>query len=66
MPIAGHAKLTIYNLTGELVRTIVDSEMAAGYHHASIDASGLASGIYFYRLEAGGVFTATRKMVVQK
>jgi hypothetical protein len=65
-PKDGKARLAIYNLRGELVRTLVDGEMAAGYHQAAFDASGLASGIYFYRLEAGGAFTATRKMVLGK
>jgi uncharacterized delta-60 repeat protein len=66
MPIAGYAKLVIYNLRGELVRTLVDGAMAAGYHRATLDATGLASGIYFYRLQIGNAFTAMRKMVVQK
>jgi hypothetical protein len=66
MPTAGRAKLTIYNLAGELVRTLVDGEMAAGYHQVAFDGSYLASGIYFYRLEAGGAFIATQKMVLQK
>jgi uncharacterized delta-60 repeat protein len=65
MPTAEKARLTIYNLRGELVRTLVDGEIPAGYHHITFDASGLASGIYFYRLEAG-VFAVTRKMVVGK
>jgi len=65
-PTTGHVKLVIYNLAGELVRTLVDGEIVAGYHHATFDASVLASGIYFYRLEAAGSFTATRKMVLGK
>lgn len=65
IPIASHVKLVIYNLAGELVRTLVDSEIVAGYHDVKFDASGLASGIYFSRLEAGA-FTATRKMLLGK
>jgi len=64
-PAASHVKLVIYNLAGELVRTLVDGEIAAGFHHITFDAKGLASGIYFYRLEAGS-FTAFRKMILGK
>jgi hypothetical protein len=65
-PAASHVKLAVYNLAGELVRTLVDGEIAAGYHQVNFDASGLASGIYFYRLEAGSNFNVTRKLMVQK
>lgn len=64
-PITGQAKLGIYNLRGELVRTLVEGEIAAGYHQVTFDANGLASGIYFCRFEAG-FFTATRKLVFGK
>jgi len=57
--------LVIYNLRGELVRTLADDEMAAGYHHVTFEANDLAAGIYFYRMEAGN-YTMTRKMVLQK
>jgi uncharacterized delta-60 repeat protein len=65
MPIAGRARLAVYNLRGELVRTLVDGEMAAGYHRFTFNARGLASGTYFYRLESGD-FISTRKMILQK
>jgi hypothetical protein len=65
LPVTANVRLTVYNLRGELVRTLVEAEMPAGYHKATFDASGLASGIYFYRLNAGA-FTATRKMALTK
>jgi hypothetical protein len=65
MPTAGRARLTIYNLRGELVRTLVDGEMPAGYHRVNFNARGLASGTYFYRLESGD-FVSTRKMILHK
>jgi 3',5'-cyclic AMP phosphodiesterase CpdA len=65
LPVTAKVRLAIYNLRGELVRTLVEAEMPAGYHKATFDASGLASGIYFYRLNAGA-FTATRKMALTK
>jgi len=63
IPTAEHVKLVIYNLSGKLARTVIDNETSAGYHHVTFDANGLASGIYFYRLEVGS-FIATRKMML--
>jgi len=65
LPTAGKIKLAIYTLRGELVRTPVDGEMPAGYHHISFEANDLASGIYFYRMEAG-TYMMTRRMILQK
>jgi len=65
LPVDVRVKLTVYNLRGELVRTLADDEMAAGYHHVTFEANHLAAGIYFYRL-AAGTYTMTRKMILQK
>ena len=65
LPTGSRVKLAIYNLNGKLVHTLADGEMSAGYHHLHFDASRLASGVYFYRLDAGP-YSATRKMVLQK
>jgi hypothetical protein len=65
IPSAGKVKLTVYNVRGELVRTLVDGEVSAGYHEVTFDASKLASGVYFYRLEAGS-YVATQKMILAK
>ncbi len=64
-PSAGKVKLTVYNLYGEVVRTLVNGEMAAGDHLATFDGSDLASGVYFCRLEAGNL-AATQKMILAK
>ncbi len=64
-PSAGKVKLAIYNLHGEVVRMLVNSEMAAGDHLATFDGSDLASGVYFCRLEAGELI-ATQKMILAK
>jgi hypothetical protein len=59
-----YTTLKIFNLTGNLVTTLVDGEMSSGIH--TLEWKGdVASGIYFYRLTAGD-FTATRKLVVLK
>jgi hypothetical protein len=59
------ATLTLYNVLGQKVATLVNGRQEAGPHQATFDASALASGIYFYRLDAGS-FTKTRKMVLLK
>ena len=56
-------KLSVYNVLGELVTVLQDGEMNAGQHQMEFGAEGLPSGLYFYRLTAGG-FTETRKMML--
>ncbi len=60
-----NVKLTIYNILGQKVATLVDGKQKAGYKIAKWDAGSLSSGIYLYRLKAGD-FMQTRKMVVLK
>ena len=62
---ASNVKLTIYNILGQQVRTVVDTRMNAGQQSIVFDASRLASGVYFYRLEAG-TFNAVKKMLLLK
>jgi hypothetical protein len=62
--------LKIYNVLGEVVRTLVDEPMSPGVHHKIWDGKDgqgnqVASGIYFYRLRAGK-FSETKKMVLLK
>jgi len=65
LPEAGHATLTVYNVTGQKVATLADGNYAPGVHYAEWDATDFASGVYFYRLQAGE-FMETRKMVLLK
>lgn len=58
-----HAQLRVYSITGETITTLVDEERNAGIHNVSFDASGLASGVYIYRLETEG-FNETKKMML--
>ncbi|MEX1014775.1 MAG: T9SS type A sorting domain-containing protein, partial [Candidatus Paceibacterota bacterium] len=53
MPEASEVKLTIYNMLDQKVSTIINGKQSAGWHTATFDASGLSSGFYIYRLQAG-------------
>ncbi len=63
VPRPGPVTLTVYNLLGQHVRTVAQGRFAQGTHTVRFDATGLPSGVYFYRLEAEG-FIATRKMLL--
>jgi len=51
LPAQDHVKLTIYDIRGREIMTLVDTKMNAGYHNVTFDASQFASGVYFYRLK---------------
>ncbi len=65
IPSVTHAKLTVYNAVGEEVDVILNETISGGIYQLSWDGSGFASGIYYYRLTAGG-FTQTKKMMLIK
>jgi hypothetical protein len=65
IPQAGNVKLTVFNILGQEVKTLVNEEMAAGVHSIDFGASNLSSGIYIYRIETGS-FVQTRKMTLMK
>jgi len=69
LPITYYVDLSIYNLLGQIVATLVDKKQPAGSYQVEWDASGFASGIYIYRLKVQGqkqnaVFT--KKLVLLK
>jgi len=71
LPADSRVSLTVYNVLGQKIATLVDGPVAAGAHQAEWRAQ-VSSGIYFYRLEASSVsgssdrFVQTRKMILMK
>jgi hypothetical protein len=65
LPSNSHVRITVYNLLGQSVQTLVNSDQTAGYHQVVWDAGDVPTGVYFYRIEAAE-FTATRKMLLAK
>jgi len=62
---AGAVNLSVYNLMGQRVATLVNEAKTAGTHSVRWNAAGAASGMYYYRLEANGQ-SITRKMTLIK
>ena len=65
LPEAAYVTLTVHNLLGEEVATLIAREYPAGVFSTSWDGSGFPSGAYFYRLTAGGVSTGSGQGFVQ-
>ena len=66
LPKEGDVKLEVFNLLGDRIATLVDERMPTGFHTVRFDAtSGIASGVYFYRLTAGGTVFTKRMMLIK-
>jgi len=65
IPKAEHVTLKIYNLLGQEVATLVSNELDHGTHSYTWDASDFASGIYYYKMQAGS-FVKTKKLLLIK
>ena len=65
IPKEGLVTFKVYNLLGEEVARLVNDTKQTGNYEVSFDATGLPSGIYFYRLQTPN-FTQTRKMILLK
>ncbi|MDZ7413801.1 MAG: T9SS type A sorting domain-containing protein [candidate division KSB1 bacterium] len=59
----GNVTIAVYNMLGQKVATLVNGYHQAGTYAATWDATGMASGVYFYKIEAGD-FTAVKKMTL--
>jgi hypothetical protein len=58
-------KISIYDINGNKVETILDDEKPAGYHQVSWNAGSVPTGVYFYKIRAGK-FTDVKKCVLMK
>jgi hypothetical protein len=70
IPSGSQVNLNVYDVTGKLVRTLVNGWMGEGLHAANWDGKNgsgvsVASGIYFYKMQAGS-FTGTKKMILMR
>ena len=62
---SGFVSLKVYNMLGQQIATLVNTTMESGRHTVTFDASGLPSGLYLYRMEAGD-FMSQKKMILLK
>ena len=58
-------ELSIYNSLGQKVATLVSGRKEAGLHQVEWDATGFASGIYYYKLQAGGFVDVKKMMLIR-
>ncbi len=65
LPKSSNVKLAVYDILGRLVTKLIDGNLEAGYHKVQFNASNLASGVYFYRIEAGN-FVNVKKLMLLK
>jgi len=55
LPEAGHVEVSVYNIRGERVATLVNERQASGSHTVVWNAEKFGSGVYFIRMQAGGI-----------
>jgi hypothetical protein len=65
LPVASYISLIVYNALGQPVHTLVSMFMEPGDHSVNFDAAGLPSGMYFYRLRAGGHVETKRLALIR-
>ncbi|MCX6640698.1 MAG: SBBP repeat-containing protein, partial [bacterium] len=65
LPTRSQVKLEVFDVSGRLVSTLINGWRKAGSHEVTFDASGLAAGVYVYRLQVGE-YTGVEKMVLLK
>ncbi|HMT12048.1 MAG TPA: T9SS type A sorting domain-containing protein, partial [Ignavibacteria bacterium] len=65
LPEGGNVKITVFDILGKEVASLINEKMEAGYHNVEFNASDLASGLYIYKMESGN-FTDVKKMMLIK
>jgi hypothetical protein len=73
LPRRSHVELSIFNALGQKVSTLVNADIDGGYHQVRFDGTNLASGVYFYRINAQGLskgsgqdFVQTKRLLLLK
>jgi Secretion system C-terminal sorting domain len=65
LPQSGHVKIVVYDALGRIVSELVNSELNAGNYKTNFNAANFASGIYFYKIQAGD-FVDVKKLMLLK
>lgn len=65
LPVGSKVFLTVYDISGKLVETLVSSELNAGKYRVDWNAAKYSSGVYFYKLETDK-FSSVKKMILVK
>ena len=60
-----HVKLSAYDIRGQEVGIIFEGTQAGGWHHYTWNASGLPSGVYYVKLQAGNMVTSQKALLVK-
>ena len=70
LPMNAKVNIKLYNTLGQEVANILNSDLSAGVHETTFNASNLSSGVYFYKLEVHGIdgsnFISTKRMLLMK
>ncbi len=64
LPAVSHVELSIYNILGQKIAALVSERQTAGNHQVEWNASGFASGVYYYQIRTGEGFVRTNKLVL--
>jgi len=62
---SGFVSLKVYDILGREVRTLVNDYLRSGNYEVTWDATGMSSGVYFFRLDAGGSSTTKRMLLAR-
>jgi hypothetical protein len=65
LPVGSHVRIAVYDLLGREVAVLMNEKKEAGRYHVQFDGSGLSSGVYYCRMQAG-TFTDVKTLVLVK
>jgi hypothetical protein len=65
IPLPSHVTLSLYDMNGRLIRTLVNGSREQGTHTVMLNSGSLSNGVYYYKLQAGN-FSAVKKMFFQR